>query len=39
MALSNPDPQYSLTIYNAASSHKTLVTMLIMAAIGIAIRN
>ena len=34
MALSNPDPQYSLTIYNASSSHKTLMTMLIIACIG-----
>ncbi len=33
--LSNPDPQNSLTIYNAASSHRTLEIMLIIAIIGI----
>lgn len=32
---SNPNPEFSLTIYNAASSEKTLSTMLIMAIIGI----
>jgi len=34
MVLSNPDPQYSLTIYNASSSVKTLGIMLIIALIG-----
>ncbi len=33
MAYSNPNPQYSLTIYNASSSVKTLKTMLIIALI------
>ena len=32
---SNPNPEYSLTIYNAASSHTTLTIMLIIALIGI----
>ncbi|NWG27839.1 MAG: cytochrome d ubiquinol oxidase subunit II [Ignavibacteriaceae bacterium] len=32
---SNPNPEYSLTIYNAASSEKTLTMMLIIALIGI----
>ena len=32
---SNPNPEYSLTIYNAASSDKTLTIMLIIALIGI----
>jgi len=32
---SNPNPEYSLTIYNAASSEKTLTIMLIIAFIGI----
>jgi cytochrome d ubiquinol oxidase subunit II len=32
---SNPNPEYSLTIYNAASSEKTLMIMLIIALIGI----
>lgn len=32
---SNPNPKYSLTIYNAASSDKTLTIMLIIALIGI----
>ena len=32
---SNPNPEYSLTIYNAASSEKTLTIMLIIALIGI----
>ncbi|HEY5535861.1 MAG TPA: cytochrome d ubiquinol oxidase subunit II [Ignavibacteria bacterium] len=35
LVLSNPNPEYSLTIYNAASSQKTLMIMLIMAIIGI----
>ncbi|MFN3872268.1 MAG: cytochrome d ubiquinol oxidase subunit II [Ignavibacterium sp.] len=34
IVLSNPNPEYSLTIYNAASSQKTLTIMLIIAAIG-----
>ncbi len=34
IVLSNPNPEYSLTIYNAASSEKTLTIMLIIAAIG-----
>ena len=35
IVMSNPDPQNSLTIYNAASSQKTLNIMLIIALIGI----
>jgi cytochrome d ubiquinol oxidase subunit II len=35
LVLSRPDPQFSLTIYNAASSSKTLGIMLIIAAIGV----
>jgi cytochrome d ubiquinol oxidase subunit II len=35
MVLSNPNPEYSLTIYNAASSQKTLSIMLTIAIIGI----
>jgi cytochrome d ubiquinol oxidase subunit II len=35
MVLSNPYPEFSLTIYNAASSQKTLSIMLIFAIIGI----
>lgn len=35
LALSNPNPEYSLSIYNAASSQKTLGIILIIAAIGI----
>lgn len=35
IVLSNPNPEYSLTIYNAASSQKTLTIMLIIAAIGV----
>lgn len=35
IVISNPDPQNSLTIYNAASSQKTLNIMLIIALIGI----
>lgn len=34
IVLSNPNPEFSLTIYNAASSQKTLTIMLIIAAIG-----
>lgn len=34
LVTSNPDPQNSLTIYNAASSPKTLTIMAIIAAIG-----
>ncbi len=34
MVLSNPNPEYSLTIYNAASSAKTLKIMLIIALVG-----
>jgi len=34
LVLSNPNPENSLTIYNAASSQKTLMIMLIMAIIG-----
>lgn len=35
IVLSNPNPDYSLNIYNAASSQKTLNIMLIVAIIGI----
>ena len=35
MIFSNPDPQNSLNIYNAASSQKTLQIMLIIALIGV----
>lgn len=35
IVLSNPNPELSLNIYNAASSQKTLNIMLIMAIIGI----
>ncbi len=35
LVISNPEPDLSLTIYNAASSQKTLHIMLIMAIIGI----
>jgi len=34
IVLSNPNPEFSLNIYNAASSEKTLTIMLIIAAIG-----
>jgi len=34
LVFSNPNPEYSLTIYNAASSQKTLMIMLIIAIIG-----
>ncbi len=35
MIFSNPNPEFSLTIYNAASSEKTLNIMLIIAALGV----
>ncbi|HVM47578.1 MAG TPA: cytochrome d ubiquinol oxidase subunit II, partial [Candidatus Acidoferrum sp.] len=35
LVLSNPEPAHSLTIYNAASSPKTLEIMLIIAGIGV----
>ena len=35
LVLSNPDQAHSLTIYNAASSTKTLGIMLVIAAIGV----
>ncbi|KUO60630.1 cytochrome D oxidase subunit I [bacterium BRH_c32] len=35
IVISNPNPEYSLTIYNAASSQKTLGIMLTIAIIGI----
>lgn len=35
IVLSNPNPEFSLTIYNAASSQKTLNIMLIVALIGV----
>lgn len=34
LVISNPSPEFSLTVYNAASSQKTLSIMLMMAAIG-----
>jgi cytochrome d ubiquinol oxidase subunit II len=34
MVISNPDLSYSLTIYNASSSGKTLGVMLVIALIG-----
>ena len=37
MVVSNPHPENSLTIYNAASSPKTLGVMLIIALIGVPI--
>jgi cytochrome d ubiquinol oxidase subunit II len=37
LVLSKPNPDFSLTIYNAASSPKTLVIMLLIAAIGVPI--
>ena len=37
LVLSNPDPANSLTVYNAASSHKTLGIMLTIALLGIPI--
>jgi cytochrome bd ubiquinol oxidase subunit II len=35
LVLSNPSPENSLTVFNAASSPRTLRTMLIIAAIGV----
>ncbi len=35
LIFSNPNPEWSLTIYNAASSEKTLNIMLIIAALGV----
>ncbi|MBU1098419.1 MAG: cytochrome d ubiquinol oxidase subunit II [Ignavibacteriae bacterium HGW-Ignavibacteriae-2] len=35
LVLSNPNPEYSLNIYNAASSQKTLQIMLTIAMIGV----
>jgi cytochrome d ubiquinol oxidase subunit II len=35
LVYSSPSPQHSLTIYNAASSQKTLMIMLVIAVIGI----
>jgi cytochrome d ubiquinol oxidase subunit II len=35
MVYSLPNPEYSLNIYNAASSHKTLGIMLVIACIGV----
>jgi cytochrome d ubiquinol oxidase subunit II len=35
IVISNPNPQFSLNIYNAASSQQTLVIMLIIACIGL----
>jgi cytochrome bd ubiquinol oxidase subunit II len=37
MVYSLPNPEYSLNIYNAASSHKTLGIMLVIACIGVPI--
>lgn len=37
LVLSNPDPAHSLTIHNAASSHKTLAIMLTIALCGVPI--
>src|SRR6266700_4085474 len=37
VVVSNPHPEYSLTIYNAASSSKTLGIMLVIALIGVPI--
>ncbi len=37
MVISNPNPEFSLTIYNAASSRKTLSIMLVVALIGMPI--
>ncbi len=34
LVISNPSPEFSLTIYNAASSHKTLSIMLLIACLG-----
>ena len=35
LVISNPNPEYSLNIYNAASSQQTLTNMLIIALIGL----
>jgi cytochrome d ubiquinol oxidase subunit II len=35
LVLSNPNPEFSLNIYNAASSARTLKIMLIIAIIGL----
>jgi len=35
LVLSRPEPAFSLTVYNAASSEKTLKIMLVIAAIGV----
>jgi len=35
MVISNPNPEYSLNIYNSASSQKTLSIMLMIAALGV----
>jgi len=37
MVYSNPSPENSLTVYNAASTEKTLGIMLIIAVIGVPI--
>jgi cytochrome d ubiquinol oxidase subunit II len=37
MVYSTPNPEHSLTIYNAASSQKTLTIMLIIAGLGVPI--
>jgi cytochrome bd ubiquinol oxidase subunit II len=37
LVLSNPEPAHSLTVYNAASSSKTLGIMLVIALIGVPI--
>ena len=37
MVLARPNPELSLTIYNAASSPKTLFIMLVIAVIGVPI--
>jgi cytochrome d ubiquinol oxidase subunit II len=37
LVYSHPNPEHSLTIYNAASSNKTLGIMLIIAGIGVPI--
>jgi cytochrome d ubiquinol oxidase subunit II len=35
LVLSRPNPEYSLTIYNSASSPKTLGIMLVIAGLGL----
>jgi cytochrome d ubiquinol oxidase subunit II len=37
MVFSNPNPEHSLTIFNAASSQKTLSIMVVIAMIGVPI--